>query len=143
MRCLANSSREIFARLFDHPFVDENLDKTVRRSQEHLDLSLEVARQSMCLLKNQNNLLPLKKDLKRVAVIGPNAELVPCWRLRGNDRGNFRIRNVEPDQKNGFAADGNSFCRRRKKLTTRLHWRKKRTVVILGLGEIPKFQAKV
>jgi len=59
--------------LFDHPFVDENLDKTVRRSREHLDLSLEVARQSMCLLKNQNNLLPLKKDLQRIAVIGPNA----------------------------------------------------------------------
>ena len=59
--------------LFDHPFVDENLDKTVRRSQKHLDLSLEVARQSMSLLKNQNNLLPLKKDLQRIAVIGPNA----------------------------------------------------------------------
>ena len=59
--------------LFDHPFVDENLDQRVRRSQSHLDLSLEVARQSMCLLKNQNNLLPLKKDLQRIAVIGPNA----------------------------------------------------------------------
>lgn len=61
--------------LFDHPFVDENLDKTVRRSQAHLDLSLEVARQSMCLLKNQNQLLPLKKDLRRIAVIGPNANI--------------------------------------------------------------------
>jgi beta-glucosidase len=61
--------------LFDHPFVDAGLDRTVRRSQLHLDLSLEVARQSMCLLKNQNNLLPLKKDLKRIAVIGPNAKL--------------------------------------------------------------------
>ena len=59
--------------LFDHPFVDENLDKTVRRLQEHLDLSLEVARQSMSLLKNQNNFLPFKKDLQRIAIIGPNA----------------------------------------------------------------------
>ena len=62
--------------LFDHPLVDENLDKTVRRSPGHLALSLEVARQSMCLLKNQDNLLPLKKDLKRIAVIGPNANVV-------------------------------------------------------------------
>lgn len=61
--------------LFDHPFVDEKLDTTVRRSPAHLQLSLEVARQSMCLLKNENNLLPLKKDLSRIAVIGPNAEL--------------------------------------------------------------------
>ncbi len=36
-------------------------------------LSLEVARQSICLLKNQNHLLPLRKDLARVAVIGTNA----------------------------------------------------------------------
>lgn len=61
--------------LFDHPFVDVNLDESVRRSPEHLDLSLEVARQSMCLLKNRNHLLPLKKDLSRIAVIGPNANV--------------------------------------------------------------------
>jgi beta-glucosidase len=62
--------------LFDHPFVDTNLDKTVRRSPEHLPLSLEVARQSLCLLKNQNDVLPLKKDLKRIVVIGPNANII-------------------------------------------------------------------
>ena len=59
--------------LFDHPFVDENLDPTVRRSQSSADLALESARQSMCLLKNENHLLPLKKDFQRIAVIGPNA----------------------------------------------------------------------
>jgi len=61
--------------LFDHPFVDETLDAKVRRSPGHLDLSLEVARQSMCLLKNENHLLPLKTDLKSIAVIGPNANI--------------------------------------------------------------------
>lgn len=40
---------------------------------EHRKLALEVARQSMVLLKN-DGLLPLQKDLKRVAVIGPNAD---------------------------------------------------------------------
>jgi len=45
-------------------------------------LALEAARQSLVLLKNEGHLLPLSKDLKRVAVIGPNADddLV----LRGN-----------------------------------------------------------
>ena len=59
--------------LFDHPFVNELLDQRVRRSPDHLALSLEVARQSVCLLKNQNQLLPLKKDLGCITVIGPNA----------------------------------------------------------------------
>jgi beta-glucosidase len=61
--------------LFDHPFVDEQLDASVRRSQTQAGLALESARQSMCLLKNAWNVLPLKKDLQRIAVIGPNANI--------------------------------------------------------------------
>jgi len=61
--------------LFDHPLVDEALDQRVRRSQEHLDLSLEVARQSCACSKNEKALLPLSKNLRQIAVIGPNADL--------------------------------------------------------------------
>jgi len=44
-------------------------------SPEHRELALEVARQSLVLLKNQNNRLPLDKTkLKSIAVIGPNAD---------------------------------------------------------------------
>ncbi len=44
-------------------------------SPEHRALALEVARQSLVLLKNQNDLLPLDKDvLTSIAVIGPNAD---------------------------------------------------------------------
>jgi len=55
---------------------------TVVDSPANQALALEVARQSLVLLKNEDHLLPLAKNLKRVAVIGPNAddELV----LRGN-----------------------------------------------------------
>lgn len=42
-------------------------------SKEHKELALEAARKSMVLLKNDDNILPLSKDLKKVAVIGPNA----------------------------------------------------------------------
>ncbi len=45
-------------------------------------LALEVARQSLVLLKNSDNFLPLTKDLKRIAVIGPNAD--DALVLRGN-----------------------------------------------------------
>ncbi len=38
------------------------------------DLSLKASRESIVLLKNENHLLPLSKNLKSVAVIGPNAD---------------------------------------------------------------------
>jgi len=47
----------------------------VYRSQEHLDVSLQSARESMTLLKNDNHLLPLSKSVRRIAVIGPNANV--------------------------------------------------------------------
>jgi beta-glucosidase len=40
----------------------------------HRELALKTARESIVLLKNENNTLPLKKDIKTIAVIGPNAE---------------------------------------------------------------------
>lgn len=60
--------------LFDRTRIDPSLDSKVRRSPGHLALSLESARQSMTLLKNDRNLLPLSKTLKKVAVIGPNGD---------------------------------------------------------------------
>ncbi|HPH46435.1 MAG TPA: glycoside hydrolase family 3 C-terminal domain-containing protein [Chryseolinea sp.] len=43
-------------------------------SKEHKALALDAARKSIVLLKNKNNILPLKKDIGTVAVIGPNAD---------------------------------------------------------------------
>ena len=41
-------------------------------SKEHQQLALEAARKSMVLLKNENDMLPLSKDIQKIAVIGPN-----------------------------------------------------------------------
>ena len=60
--------------LFDHPYVDLAQAERVVHSQEHQQLALKVAQEGIVLLKNQNDLLPLKKDLKSIAVIGPNAD---------------------------------------------------------------------
>ena len=60
--------------LFDHPYADLAQAERVVHSQEHQQLALQAAREGIVLLKNQNNLLPLKKDLKSIAVIGPNAD---------------------------------------------------------------------
>ena len=51
-------------------------------SAEHRRLSLQAARESIVLLKNQNGFLPLKKTVKRIAVIGPTADDLPV--LLGN-----------------------------------------------------------
>jgi beta-glucosidase len=54
-------------------------------SAAHRELSLKAARESMVLLKNENQTLPLKKNLKTVAVIGPNADVIEA--LVGNYNG--------------------------------------------------------
>lgn len=51
----------------------------------HRELAVQVARESMVLLKNAGNVLPLRRDLRTLAVIGPNADQ---WRmLLGNYNG--------------------------------------------------------
>lgn len=60
--------------LFDHPYVDESkVDETLSRP-EGLALERKVAGRSMVLLKNDDHTLPLAKNLKKVAVIGPLAD---------------------------------------------------------------------
>lgn len=61
--------------LFDHPYTDSSLTPRVKRSQEHLQLSLESARESLVLLKNEGHLLPLTTKVKSLAIIGPNAAI--------------------------------------------------------------------
>jgi beta-glucosidase len=60
------------------PFSEDN-------SPEHRALSLNAARESMVLLKNENHTLPLKSGIRHIAVIGPTAELVQS--LQGNYNG--------------------------------------------------------
>ena len=54
------------------PYAQIPMD--VVECEKHLDLAFQMARESIVLLKNEKGLLPLKKDLKAVAVIGPNAD---------------------------------------------------------------------
>jgi beta-glucosidase len=58
--------------LFEHPMPDEKYQATVR-SREHLDLARQAVRESLVLLKNDNNTLPLKKDTPVIFVAGKGA----------------------------------------------------------------------
>lgn len=60
--------------LFEHPYADPAKAKKVARSPDHIRLARQVARESVILLKNENSLLPLSKNIKNIAVIGPNAD---------------------------------------------------------------------
>lgn len=61
------------------------LPLSVVNCDEHKQLALEVARKSMTLLQNKNNILPLSKSSKKIAVIGPNADDEPL--MWGNYNG--------------------------------------------------------
>ena len=65
----------------DDPSIVEwsKIPSSVLESKEHLNIALEMARQSMTLLQNRNSVLPLKKG-EKIAVIGPNAnEKTMMW----------------------------------------------------------------
>lgn len=61
------------------------IPETILNNPEHRSLALQMAQQSMTLLQNKNNLLPLAKKIKKLAVIGPNADNGPM--LWGNYNG--------------------------------------------------------
>lgn len=62
-----------------------SIPPSIINNEVHRTLALEMARESMTLLQNKNNLLPLKKTTRKIAVIGPNADNEPM--LWGNYNG--------------------------------------------------------
>lgn len=60
--------------LFEKPYVDETLLEKVIALPENREVSKWAAQRSMVLLRNEGGLLPLSKDIKKVAVIGPVAD---------------------------------------------------------------------
>jgi beta-glucosidase len=61
--------------LFDRPYVkDANETEKIVNSAEHQKIAGQAARESIVLLKNDKNILPLSKGIRSLAVIGPNAD---------------------------------------------------------------------
>ena len=75
--------------LFDDPYkyCNEEREKRLIYAPEHLDAALDVAKKSMVLLKNDNEVLPLKKS-EKIAVIGELAnskrDLLGSWKAAGD-----------------------------------------------------------
>jgi beta-glucosidase len=62
--------------LFDDPYkyCNEEREKNEIYTKEHLEIARDVAKKSIVLLKNKNNILPISKTIKSIAVIGPFAD---------------------------------------------------------------------
>ncbi len=77
--------------LFENPYkyCDEKREKEVIGSKEMHDAALDMAKKSIVLLKNENNLLPLEKSGKKIALIGALASdknsPLGSWRLAAKD----------------------------------------------------------
>ena len=75
--------------LFERPYADEALAKSVVRNPEHRQLARVAAQRAAVLLRNEGGLLPLAKNVGSVAVIGPLAEskadLLTMWAGFGID----------------------------------------------------------
>jgi len=74
--------------LFDNPYVDESLADSLLVHPQHLEVARKLAEESVVMLKNENNVLPLKKGTK-VALIGPLAdqpyEQLGTWIFDGDE----------------------------------------------------------
>lgn len=77
--------------LFDDPYryCDETREKEIIYKEEYQDVVLDMARKSIVLLKNENNLLPLKKSGQKIALIGALAadksSPLGGWRIASDD----------------------------------------------------------
>lgn len=78
---------KFLAGLFDQPYPDPDRAQHVMLAPEHRAIARQLAQESIVLLKNRADLLPLDGRFKRVAVLGPlahaQAELFGAWTLDG------------------------------------------------------------
>ena len=87
--CAASSSRSSGWDCSRRSLVDpQHAGRRPSISPAHQELALQAAREAIVLLKNEKHLLPLKKTLRSIAVIGPNAD-VPGTARRLRSAGRF------------------------------------------------------
>lgn len=76
--------------LFEDPYRYSNFERQKENimTPEHLEFARDFARRSIVLLKNENNTLPLSKNIKTIAVIGPLADsqkdMIGSWSAAGD-----------------------------------------------------------
>lgn len=134
--------------LFDDPykFINPDREKTALNRPENLEAARDMARKSMVLLKNDNNLLPLSKNLKTVALIGPlvkaEKELKGFWSLDVDQNKGIvslmeGMKNHAPDTKFLYAEGCKITGTSHDGFADAIATAKKADVVIMAIGEAP------
>lgn len=132
--------------LFDDPYkyTNANREKKDVLSKKHLEDALDIAKRCIVLLKNQKNLLPIKKDIASIALIGPLAdnkqELNGTWSFfaRPNEPVSILegIRKKVSKNTKVYVAQGCKFYSDAKdKFQEAVNIAKKAEVVVMALGE--------
>ena len=121
----------------------------VNDCEEHRELALQMARESIVLLKNENNLLPLSKGLKSIAVIGPNANVLEV--LLGNYNGipskyvtpleGIR-KKVSPDTKVFYTPGCDLVNRSKHGFSEAISMAERSDVVIMVMGFAPRLEGE-
>ncbi len=103
--------------LFDNPYVDETLADSLLVHPQHLEVAKKLAEESVVLLKNEDQVLPLNKGTK-VALIGPLAdqpyEQLGTWIFDGNENDSQTVLeafNAYNGSDNVFFAEGLEYSR--------------------------------
>lgn len=92
--------------LFEHPYIEKIADTKRFLLKENIDVAEQVAEESMILLKNNGNFLPLK-DVKRIAFIGPltddRDDLLGSWHSHGEGKDVTTIKEAAQQEFGGKA----------------------------------------
>ncbi len=132
--------------LFNDPYVNPEEAEKICNCKEHRKLALKTAKKAIVLLKN-DGILPLSKDLKSIAVIGPNANKIRVGGYSGHGvkvvtplEGikNKVSKNTEVDFAEGCKLTGNS----KEGFEKAVKMAEKSDVAILFMGNSPKTEGE-
>jgi beta-glucosidase len=131
--------------LFKNPFLysDTLREKSTIRSAENLAVARNIARKSIVLLKNENQLLPIQKSYKKIAVIGPLAnnqeDMNGSWSFFGEGQHPVSILNglqqALPETQFLFSTGCNLYNNQTDKIADAVNIARQSEIVILVVGE--------
>ena len=132
--------------LFDDPYryIDSEREKALILAPEHREAARDMARKSVVLLKNDDQLLPLDKNIKDIAVIGPLADnqfhMNGFWRGKGEAEDVVTLLDgikakVSSNSRVRYAEGSGLESVDKKQLRKAVRLAKKSDVVILAVGE--------